>query len=67
MNSRPVVALAIPVVAAFVAIAIIYLISRILLGLGSRELTPPVALFIAMAVLIVCALLASRTETPSGH
>lgn len=54
-------AIAIPVAAAIGAGVIIFLFSRILLSFN-KETTPPVALAIAIVILIVFALVASRYE-----
>ena len=67
MNSRAFFALAIPLTALIATLAVIFVISRILLGVNSKEIAPPVALGIAMVILVVCSVLATRTDSSSGH
>lgn len=59
--NRVVMPLLIPVTAIVSVGVIVFLLSRLLIALN-KETTPPVALGIAMIVLFVCAIVASRTE-----
>lgn len=64
MNNRPLMAIAIPVTAAVAAGVIIFVFSRILLAFN-KETTPPVALAIALVILLIAALVAARMDRVS--
>jgi hypothetical protein len=51
----------IPVTAFAIVAIIVFSLSRVLIAFN-KETTPPVALGIAMVILLVCAFLSSRTE-----
>jgi predicted tellurium resistance membrane protein TerC len=63
--NRVVIPLLIPLTAMIVAGAIIFTISRILLSF-SPEVTPPVALAIALVILVGASLVAARVSTTNG-
>jgi len=53
--------LLIPVTAMLSVAIIVFLFSRVLIAFN-KETTPPVALGVALVILLVCAFLSSRTE-----
>jgi hypothetical protein len=59
--SRHIAPLVIPLGAIVAAAVIIFAISRVLLSF-SREITPIVALSIALAILVICSLVAARVS-----
>ena len=63
MFQRPLAAFGIPLAAAIAAGIIIFVLSRVLLAFN-RETTPPVALGIALVILIACGVVASRYDAP---
>ncbi|HEX5414517.1 MAG TPA: hypothetical protein VFZ25_02550 [Chloroflexota bacterium] len=59
--NRAIMPLLIPLTAVVSVGVIVFLLSRLLIALN-KETTPPVALGIAMIILLACAIVASRTE-----
>ncbi|HLH73645.1 MAG TPA: hypothetical protein VKX96_10205 [Chloroflexota bacterium] len=59
--------LLIPITAIVVAFIIIYGISRILLSVNNHEVTPFVALGIALVFLLGATAIATRMPDPQGH
>jgi len=60
--NRVIMPFVIPVTAAASVAIVVFLLSRVLLAFN-KETTPPVALGIALVILLVCSVLSARTES----